>query len=573
MMISLFSFIFSYFGLIPIFVSFCFFAVTQYFEKGGLPIQSVIILVAEGILPLICSMIIFHKEPTSHISNTYKKKSDNENQNKLNEIMVKSEIVIDAIGDGVIAIDSQGIIQFINPAAQDIIGWSKQDAISLNYKSVLKLINNTERELESAFNPIAQVLNLNQQIRTNDLGLETKSGKKILISLVVSPLGEPGSGVIAVFHDVTKEKIQEREQAEFISTASHEMRTPVASIEGYLSLAMNPNTAQIDIRARDYINEAHQSTQHLGHLLQDLLDISKVDDGRLPNNPSVINIVTYIHEIIQNFKQKAAEKGIKLIYKPIPDDDNEKHIAPVYSVNLDTNHIREIIDNLVDNAIKYTQAGEVIVDINAEEDHIVIMVKDSGIGISAEDLPHLFQKFYRIDNSETRDIGGTGLGLYLCRKLAEAMGGRIWAESTKGIGTTFFVQLPRITSQQAKLLIEQKPLVDQQMAQAGITLQNNINNQQVVQNNPPQMTGQAIDIIRPINSVPRGEALTPEQIAYYVERQRALAKQQAQNQSPQPQQSTQPQQTNQPVYQQTQQPVLPRNSRTQTFVIPKRGIN
>src|SRR5690606_7203888 len=109
----------------------------------------------------------------------------------------------------------------------------------------------------------------------------THSGKKLLISLVVSPVGQIGSGAIIVFRDITKEKAEEREQAEFISTASHEMRTPVASIEGYLGLTLNPATAQIDEKARDFITKAHESAQHLGRLFQGLLDVTKADDGRI----------------------------------------------------------------------------------------------------------------------------------------------------------------------------------------------------------------------------------------------------------------------------------------------------
>ena len=118
---------------------------------------------------------------------------------------------------------------------------------------------------------------------TDKFSLTTGSGKKLIVSLVVSPIGDIGSGVIIVFRDITKTKSDEREQAEFISTASHEMRTPVASIEGYLGLALNPNTAQIDQKARDFIEKAHASAQHLGRLFQDLLDVSKADDGRLSN--------------------------------------------------------------------------------------------------------------------------------------------------------------------------------------------------------------------------------------------------------------------------------------------------
>lgn len=540
MLISLFAGIFGLWASLPMFLTIGAFAAFQYSTDGNLSIESIIILCAGGLLPLIAGAIIWRR--SSDDNDATKSNTPYHNiKDKLSEVTTKSEVVINAIGDGVIAIDSLGNIKLINPAAQNIVGWNSADALSLNYKSVLKLIGQDEKELSSANDPIGQVLNLNQQVRTNNLGLETKGGKKILISLVVSPIGEVGSGVIAVFHDITKEKAEERQQAEFISTASHEMRTPVASIEGYVSLAMNPRTAQIDIRAREYLNKAHQSAQHLGHLFQDLLDISKADDGRISNNPKVANIVALVQDTVQSFKPKAAEKGLRLTFKPMPADDNIKHIAPEYLVNLDNDHIREVIDNLVENAIKYTPKGEVTVDVTGTDDHVVVSVKDSGIGISAEDMPHLFQKFYRIDSKDTREIGGNGLGLYLSRRLTEIMGGRIWAESTLGVGTTFFIDLPRVSSQQAQMISEQSTLVAQERA---------TQTDQPVQAQPQTIAKQVIDIVRPVNAVPRGQALTPQQIAAYVAQQHALAQQR-----PNP----------------AQVPALPRDSRTQPLNIPGRG--
>ena len=130
----------------------------------------------------------------------------------------------------------------------------------------------------------------NKPTHSDKLFLITSSEKRILVSIVSSPVGKDGEGIIVVFRDITREKAEERQQAEFISTASHEMRTPVASIEGYLGLALNPATAHIDEKARDFITKAHKSARHLGKLFQDLLDISKAEDGRLKNEPKVIDV-------------------------------------------------------------------------------------------------------------------------------------------------------------------------------------------------------------------------------------------------------------------------------------------
>ena len=129
-------------------------------------------------------------------------------------------------------------------------------------------------------------------------------------------------------------------------------------------------------------------------------------------------------------------------------------ITPVLYVNVDNDHLREIVGNLVENAIKYTKEGSVTVDVTGDDAAVTISVEDSGLGIPKEDVPHLFQKFYRVDTTDTREIGGTGLGLYLCRRLTEAIGGKIWVESEYKRGSTFFVRLPRIDSVEAKRQIE-----------------------------------------------------------------------------------------------------------------------
>ena len=238
------------------------------------------------------------------------------------------------------------------------------------------------------------------------------------------------------------------------------MRTPVASIECYLGLALNPATASIDPKAREFITKAHASAQHLGRLFSDLLDVSKADDSRLKNDPKVVDVVPFIHEIVQGLTPNATEKGLRVVYKPVPDgasleNDPNRRLNPVLYANVDNDHLREVIQNLIENAIKYTPKGEVVVDVASNETHIVISVTDTGIGIPREDQGHLFQKFYRVDNSDTREIGGTGLGLYLCRRLAETIGGRIWVESEYKHGSTFFVEVPRIEHDEAQRRIEQ----------------------------------------------------------------------------------------------------------------------
>ncbi len=519
MLVAVFSGIFGIWGLIPILVAVGTFVAAEYL-KGQLSAELIVVVAFAGLLPLIASFILWHsKSGGSEADGSDRAYKDLANE--LSQVATQSEVVINAIGDGVIAVDNKGTIELINPAAQRIIGWGKQDALALNYKSVLQLANQKGEPLDITVDPIQQVLNANQQVRNNDLAIITHSGKKIMASLVTSPIGEVGSGVIVVFRDITKEKAEEREQAEFISTASHEMRTPVASIEGYLGLALNPQTAQIDAKARDFIMKAHESAQHLGRLFQDLLDVSKAEDGRLSNNPKVVDVMAYTHDILQGLGQKATDKGLQLIFKPAPDDE-ERHISPVYNVNLDNDHIREVINNLTENAIKYTPQGEVIVDVTGSDDKVIISVKDTGIGIPTEDMSHLFQKFYRVDNVDTRQIGGTGLGLYLCRRLTESMGGRIWAESEYKKGSTFYVELPRIGSQEASRLTEQQTLAAQAAADQAA-----LQPIEVATFNPAESQRTPEPTAPTATTVPRGESLTPEQIAAQVAKLQALAREQS----------------------------------------------
>jgi PAS domain S-box-containing protein len=422
------------------------------FLDGSITGDKLLGIILAGELPIVVSYILWHGK--SHNEQT-SERAYYDLANELSQVSNKSEVVINAISDGVIAVNNKGIIELINPAAQRIVGWGNQDAINLDYKSVLQLLTNNGHEVDKSNDPVFDVLSTNQPNRRSDLQLQTSSGKKILIEVIVSPIGRLGSGAIIVFRDVTKQLAEEKAQAEFISTASHEMRTPVASIEGYLGLALNPATATIDAKAHEYITKAHEAAEHLGRLFTDLLDITKADDGRLSNNPKVIDVVQFTDDIVTGLRPKANEKKLRLFFKPTTNDDGGmRNLEPVFFVNLDADHLREVLANLVENAIKYTPAGEVVIDVQGDDDHVVISIADSGIGIPTEDIPHLFQKFYRVDNSDTREIGGTGLGLYLCRKLIEAMGGRIWVDSEYKKGSTFSVELPRISHQEANRLIE-----------------------------------------------------------------------------------------------------------------------
>src|SRR6266498_1433204 len=295
MMLAVFSGLFGFWGLGLIFITTTA-EILYHIFFGTIPYtrEQIIIILLAGEMPLLVSYLIWHEKGSQDVT---KSRTYDAMARELNQVANKSEAVINSIAEGVVVTDGEGKIQLINPAAQTLLGWGKEDALNLDHRSVIKLGDAKGNELPEESPPIRGTLITNQTFASNDYTLTTRSGKKILISLLVSPVGESANGVIIVFRDITTEKQEERAKAEFISTASHEMRTPVAAIEGYLGLALNPTTAVIDDKARMFLEKAHESTQHLGRLFQDLLTVSRSEDGRLAPKPTVVDIVAFTKEI------------------------------------------------------------------------------------------------------------------------------------------------------------------------------------------------------------------------------------------------------------------------------------
>lgn len=357
---------------------------------------------------------------------------------------------LNAIHDGVIITDKNGVIRFINPAASQMTNSGIDSSIGLDYGLVVKIETKEGRELSEAENPLSHAMSTGQRLEPLQVALiANQSGQRIPIAISVEIAGDGSANRIITFRNITKELEEEGEQTEFISTASHEMRTPVATIDGYISLTLNPQTATIDERARGYLTAAEKASKHLGKLFQNLLDVTKLDDGRIKPHFEPVEMVQLIESIAHDYDGRAKEAKLNYNFgssEPISFGEN-RHMAQVVYGFVDVEFIREIMDNLIENALKYTpEGGSVYVNVRGDGDRVLINVTDTGIGISAEDLTHIFQKFYRVDNSDTRTIGGTGLGLYLVKQRAEAMGGKVWAESAFGEGSTFYVSLPRITS-------------------------------------------------------------------------------------------------------------------------------
>ena len=369
----------------------------------------------------------------------------------------RSNIILNSIEDGVILIDQQGIIRLFNPGAAFITGWPADEALGLSWQSVIKLVSDKGEPYEEAINPFIKVFKAEQPVRDGNAFLLTQANKQLPLNISLSPLRDGQNNTyaaVAILRDVTQERQQEKQRTEFISTASHEMRTPVAAIEGYLALALNDKVSTIDARARNFLEKAHASTEHLGQLFQDLLTSAKAEDGRLTSHPVVVNIGDFVEQLVTDLRFVAEKKGLQLEFAfgsntTIDATAGNKVIAPFYFVKADPDRMREVVTNIFDNAVKYTDTGKISIGLTGDEHVVQIYIRDTGPGIPAEDIPHLFQKFYRVDNSATRTIGGTGLGLYICRKIVELYEGRIWVESDLGKGSGFYINLPRLTTAMA----------------------------------------------------------------------------------------------------------------------------
>jgi PAS domain S-box-containing protein len=378
----------------------------------------------------------------------------------------QSEIFIRSITDGVIGMDTTGKITLMNPAAAKLTEWPIDEAVGVDVKAVVTLATEAGADLEADNNPFATALKDQEAVHLT-LQLKGRNDTATVVSLIVTPIIEPSNntltGAVAVIRDISEEHAAEKQRGEFISTASHEMRTPVAAIEGYLALALNEKVSTIDQRARSYLEKAHNSTQHLGKLFQDLLTSSKAEDGRLANHPTAVEMGAFMQQLSDDLKFSAEKKGLFSEFLIGSSDaavdatssaTSENHVVkPFYYVNVDPDRMREVLTNLFDNACKYTDQGKITLGLTGDNDVVQVYIRDTGPGIPAADIPHLFQKFYRVDNSATRTIGGTGLGLFICRKIVELYRGRIWAESVLGKGSSFFINLPRISTTKANELL------------------------------------------------------------------------------------------------------------------------
>jgi signal transduction histidine kinase len=251
-------------------------------------------------------------------------------------------------------------------------------------------------------------------------------------------------GAICVFRDITQEKEVERLRNEFVSTASHELRTPITATEGYLSIITDSGLAHPDAKTIEFIGKAKVTLLSMSRLIKNLLSVTKIEEGKLETTLTNFSIHDLSAEVIGVFANQAKEKGIVLALQESKNLSlqNKKAVGRSLNVHADMEMIREVLNNLIENSIKFTEKGGVTVSIDYDDEFATVNIEDTGMGMPAEGQKHLFEKFYRVDNTATREVGGTGLGLYITRSIVETFGGRIWVESTAGKGSRFHFTVP-----------------------------------------------------------------------------------------------------------------------------------
>ena len=223
---------------------------------------------------------------------------------------------------------------------------------------------------------------------------------------------------------------------DFISIASHELKTPMAAIKGYLSMILEGVAGKIDQKAKEHIDKAFANVKRLDVLVNELLDVSRLEQGRIQFDMQPLDITGVIKQVVSEIKVKADEKKLKISYQELPE--------PRVKIFADSDRMAQILDNVIGNAIKYTFKGGIQIFHQKDENHLKTIIKDTGIGMSPEDRRRLFEQFYRIQNEKTMDIPGTGLGLWITRELVHRMNGEIYADSMENIGSQFTIVFPII---------------------------------------------------------------------------------------------------------------------------------
>ena len=347
-------------------------------------------------------------------------------QENLEQESKRLNSILSYMTDGVLATNRRGQITMINDMAKKQLGVQKEDVLN---KSILELLKiEDEYELRDLITQIPELTIDSQDVNGEYLSL------RVRFALVRRESGFI-SGLVAVLHDTTEQEKEERERRLFVSNVSHELRTPLTSVKSYLE-ALDEG-ALYDPVAPDFIKVSLNETNRMMRMVTDLLHLSRIDNSTSHLDVELINFTAFITFILNRFDKMRSQ-----------DDEKKYELVRDYPINsvwieIDTDKMTQVIDNILNNAIKYSpDGGKITVSMKTTDDQMILSIKDQGLGIPKQDLPKIFDRFYRVDRARSRAQGGTGLGLAIAKEIIKQHNGFIWAKSEYGKGSTFTIVLP-----------------------------------------------------------------------------------------------------------------------------------
>ena len=347
-------------------------------------------------------------------------------QENLEQESKRLHSILSYMTDGVLATNRRGKITMINDMAKKQLGVQKEDVLN---KSILELLQiEDEYELRDLITQVPELMIDSQDANGEYLSL------RVRFALVRRESGFI-SGLVAVLHDTTEQEKEERERRLFVSNVSHELRTPLTSVKSYLE-ALDEGALSEPV-APDFIKVSLDETNRMMRMVTDLLHLSRIDNATSHLDVELINFTAFITFILNRFdKMRGSDEEKK--YELVRD-------YPITSVwiEIDTDKMTQVIDNILNNAIKYSpDGGKITVTMKTTDDQMILSISDQGLGIPKQDLPRIFDRFYRVDRARSRAQGGTGLGLAIAKEIIKQHKGFIWAKSEYGKGSTFTIVLP-----------------------------------------------------------------------------------------------------------------------------------
>ncbi len=339
---------------------------------------------------------------------------------------------------GIIAVDLERKIIEFNLMAANITGYTKEQALGKNLNEIIKLFNKDEQIPIQNYCPVSFSKENIYIFSKNNLKLVGQANHTAFVNIhsqYIPEGGEYNLGNTIIIEDVTKSQDLEKMKLDFVSMAAHELRTPLTTVQGYLSMVNQPTTTdKLEENEKTFLNQAFQSSVRLNKLIENLLEVSRLEQGRMTIMTKKADITPIIEQVCKDLTLVAEKKGLKIIYT--------KPTNKLPEVMIDSIKIEEVLNNLIGNAIKYTEKGEIKVFTNISDNFVIVSVSDTGAGIPEHAKHHLFTKFYRVESNITAGAKGTGLGLYVTKNIIESHGGNIQVESVVGKGSIFSFSIP-----------------------------------------------------------------------------------------------------------------------------------